>query len=171
MVTISKKTRAAAASQRPFRPQIPSHRLPSHRRLRAAAAMATLLQLPNEILLLITDALDTQNLCNLRLASKRMNDFTLPTVFKRCFETRCVMLQQPSLENLVTVSRHPAFGPARKPDSYTLKPKPSITPRPNLQSRTWSSPSTIWRWVAQPKAPDALLLAKTPSWPTMHTVS
>ena len=73
--------------------------------------MATLLRLPDEILLLIAGILDSQSLYNLRLASKRMDAVTLPAFSKRCFETRCVMLQLPSLENLVTISRHAIFGP------------------------------------------------------------
>ena len=74
--------------------------------------MATLLRLPNEILHLIAAALDPQNLCNLRLASRRMNSVTLPAISKRCFATRCVMLQQSSLDNLVKISQHPVLGPS-----------------------------------------------------------
>ncbi|KAL2166135.1 hypothetical protein VTG60DRAFT_3251 [Thermothelomyces hinnuleus] len=74
--------------------------------------MPTLLRLPNEILFLIACALDSKSLCNLRLASRNLNGVALPAISKRCFETRYVMLQQHSLENLVEISRHPVFGPA-----------------------------------------------------------
>jgi hypothetical protein len=74
--------------------------------------MATLLQLPIEILFMIAYASDTRGLCSLRLASRDLNAITLPGFSKRCFETRFVMLQQYSLDNLVDISRHPVFGPA-----------------------------------------------------------
>ncbi|KAL8378037.1 hypothetical protein RB595_008638 [Gaeumannomyces hyphopodioides] len=76
--------------------------------------MPALLGLPNEILFLITDALDVTSLCNLRLASRNLNDVALPALSNRCFETRYVMLQQHSLENLIEISRHRVFGPALK---------------------------------------------------------
>jgi hypothetical protein len=71
--------------------------------------MPTLLRLPNEILFLIACALDSKGLCNLRLVSRNLNGVALPAISKRCFETRYVMLQQQSLENLNEISRHPVF--------------------------------------------------------------
>jgi hypothetical protein len=41
-----------------------------------------------------------------------LNGVALPAISKRCFETRYVMLQQHSLENLIEISRHRVFGPA-----------------------------------------------------------
>lgn len=76
--------------------------------------MPALLGLPNEILSLITGTLDITSLCNLRLASRNLNDVALPVLSNRRFETRYVMLQQHSLENLIEISRHRVFGPALK---------------------------------------------------------
>ncbi|KAK3896526.1 hypothetical protein C8A05DRAFT_20508 [Staphylotrichum tortipilum] len=76
--------------------------------------MPALLGIPNEILFLIAGELDSTSLCNLRLASRNLNDVALPALSTRCFETRYVMLQQHSLENLIEISRHRIFGPALK---------------------------------------------------------
>lgn len=76
--------------------------------------MPTLLQLPNEIISLIAYELSLQSLLDFRLASRHLNGVALPAFSKRRFETRYVMLQQHSLENLLEISRHPVFSPALK---------------------------------------------------------
>lgn len=76
--------------------------------------MPSLLQLPNEILYLIAGELDLRSLLDFRLASIHLNDIALPAILERRFETRYVMLQQDSIENLIEISRHPVYGPALK---------------------------------------------------------
>ncbi|KAK0707010.1 hypothetical protein B0T26DRAFT_728839 [Lasiosphaeria miniovina] len=76
--------------------------------------MPTLLQLPNDVLSLIAWEIHLRSLLNFRLASKHLNAVALPAICKRRFETRYVMLQQHSLENLLEISRHTVFGPALK---------------------------------------------------------
>ena len=81
-----------------------------------------LLRLPTELLVLVVGYLDpwdprspeetSSDLCSLRLVSRQLNDVALPALAERYFRNRCVMLRKNSLENLVAISRHPAFGPA-----------------------------------------------------------
>lgn len=78
------------------------------------ATMPLLLQLPNEVASLIACELDLRSLLDFRLASRYLNAIALPAILKRRFETRHVMLQQHSLENLIDISRHPVYGPALK---------------------------------------------------------
>lgn len=74
--------------------------------------MVGLLQLPNELLAIIFDGLDAQGFSVLRLASRHVNQATLPAFTSRYFETRYVMLSTLSLENLVEIAQHQFFGPA-----------------------------------------------------------
>lgn len=90
--------------------------------------MPSLFQLPFEVLSLAVGELDTQGLLNLRLASKHANSIALPTFVKRHFETRYVMLNRLSLENLIEISRHQAFSTAVKAVEICLD---HLTDEPN----------------------------------------
>lgn len=90
--------------------------------------MPSLLQLPFEVLSLAVGELDTQSLLNLRLASKHANSIALPTFVKRYFETRYVMLNRLSLENLIEISRHQTFSTAVKAVEICLD---HLTDEPN----------------------------------------
>jgi hypothetical protein len=76
--------------------------------------MVALLSLPNEILGLVAGELDPEDLCNLRLASRHLSRVALTALAKKSFKTRCVMLHRDGLDNLVSIGRHPVFGPAVK---------------------------------------------------------
>lgn len=98
--------------------------------------MPTLLQLPNEILSLIACELNLRSLLDFRLASRHLNGAALPAFSKRRFETRYVMLQQHSLENLIEISRHRVFGPALKTLTICID---HLTEHPEYGR-------TIWHW-------------------------
>ncbi|KAI0384213.1 hypothetical protein F5Y04DRAFT_249266 [Hypomontagnella monticulosa] len=74
--------------------------------------MTELLQLPNEVLDMISDCLGAQDLGALRLTSKRLNAASLPSFSRGYFKTRYVMFSRLSLQNLIEIAQHPVFGPS-----------------------------------------------------------
>jgi hypothetical protein len=68
--------------------------------------------LPLETITNIFSWLDPEDLCNIRLLSRNLQNKVHNTFTKRCFHSRCHILSKKSLEALREISNHPAFSPA-----------------------------------------------------------
>ncbi|KAH7008438.1 hypothetical protein EDB80DRAFT_716554 [Ilyonectria destructans] len=69
--------------------------------------MATLAELPNELVRCIAEFLPKEDLLSLRESSRAMNAMTLDIFQRDYFQTRYVMLEDESIENLIDISEHP----------------------------------------------------------------
>ncbi len=120
------------------------------------SAMPTPLQLPNEILSLITCELNLRSLLDLRLASRHLNGLALLAISKRRFETCYVMLQQHSIENIVEISPHCVFVPALRTLAICIN---HLTPSCSMVAGLYQSPAPVG-------ACPSLTPTSKPEWPS-----
>ena len=76
--------------------------------------MPSLADLTPELICLIAEELSCDDFCILRLTCKNVQTKSLHVFVQRFFQTRCVMLEERSLQNLVSISTHEAFGNAMR---------------------------------------------------------
>ncbi|EJT70258.1 hypothetical protein GGTG_12431 [Gaeumannomyces tritici R3-111a-1] len=73
--------------------------------------MPSISDLPAEIIIKISRSLTTQDLGNLRLASKRTEAATFLPFAREFFFKKQFMLTEPSLQTLIDIAEHPQLGP------------------------------------------------------------
>ena len=74
--------------------------------------MLTLTSLSAELIAMIIGELCSDDLLNVRLVSRSMNQNSFDAFLDCFFHTRTHMLERSSLENLIEISKHATFGPA-----------------------------------------------------------
>ncbi|KAI3570716.1 hypothetical protein IWW34DRAFT_710604 [Fusarium oxysporum f. sp. albedinis] len=74
--------------------------------------MATLLELPEEVIHSVAELLPVDDFFSLRLSCRRLNAMSLHAFIRVYFQTRYVMLEEHSLQTLISISQHETFGPA-----------------------------------------------------------
>jgi hypothetical protein len=74
--------------------------------------MQLLVDLPEELITLIATELDSQDFFNFRRICREINTKSFSHLLHHYFQTRYVMLDRCSLENLLQISSHTIFGPS-----------------------------------------------------------
>ncbi|EGU81565.1 hypothetical protein FOXB_07923 [Fusarium oxysporum f. sp. conglutinans Fo5176] len=74
--------------------------------------MATLLELPEYVIHSIAELLPVGDFFSLRLSCQRLNAMSLHAFIRVYFQTRYVMIEEHSLQTLISISQHETFGPA-----------------------------------------------------------
>ncbi|QKD57824.2 uncharacterized protein FOBCDRAFT_165303 [Fusarium oxysporum Fo47] len=74
--------------------------------------MATLLELPEDVIHSVAELLPVNDFFSLRLSCRRLNAMSLHAFIRVYFQTRYVMIEEHSLQTLISISQHETFGPA-----------------------------------------------------------
>lgn len=77
----------------------------------ATKGQTTLLTLPNEVLKMISNAVDRKELMALRSTCRLLNDNSVGRFSKEWFSAIGVFMDRSSLQRIVDIARHPLFGP------------------------------------------------------------
>jgi hypothetical protein len=71
--------------------------------------MASIQDMPNELVLMMAAEAPFSTLTALRLTCRRFNDVTIVTFGRRFFHVRNIMLHEKSVQSLVSIAKHPVF--------------------------------------------------------------
>ncbi|KAF5725057.1 hypothetical protein FMUND_151 [Fusarium mundagurra] len=71
--------------------------------------MASIQDMPNELLLMMVAEVPFSTFAALRQTCRRFNEVTIVTFGRRFFHIRNIMLQEKSVQNLVSIANHPVF--------------------------------------------------------------